>query len=70
MRGLQWFLASVGYHLNLITSDSAYGLPVWIPMWLKKNEVKHLAIKHIYSVCLFANHLIAAEYMNKNQPAT
>lgn len=37
MRGLQWFLTSVGYHFNLINSDS-YRLPVWISMWLKKKS--------------------------------
>ncbi len=60
-------------------SDSSLGLGiVWIwsipillidsdliriPVWLKK--VKHLDIQHVYSVSLFAKHLVEVEYLEQ-----
>ncbi len=51
-------ILSIAITLPILPSDSdSYRFP-----FLIKNEVKHLDIKHIYFVSLFAKHLIAAEY--------
>ncbi len=64
------FKSRVRYRLNFINSDSAYrfrflSIPSFnfnVDSKKEKKKVKHLDIKHIYSVALFAKHLIAAEY--------
>ncbi len=53
-------IVSIWSILILLINSDSHRFPVSIPAWLK--NVKHLDIKHIYSVSHFEKYLTATEY--------